>query len=208
VSDLLLAPRSELDRVLVPGHYGAERDVRGVNVSERTGLALASVMARKGKTAELGARVKKRFATDLPMTPRRVADGSVHFIWAGPGRWLAEAPNQSPAIFERDLRDALSGLASVTSQSDGRTIIRVGGPKIRDALAKGVPLDLDPRAFGPGDTAMTVVAHIHVHLWQSDPAPTYDFAVFRSFAGSFCEWILDASAEFGVMVHREPEGAL
>jgi methylglutamate dehydrogenase subunit D len=157
-------------------------------------------MARRGKSTELAARVKERFATELPLTPRRVADSRIHFISAGPGRWLAAAPNQSPVTFESDLREALSGLASVASQSDGRSIVRVSGPKARDALAKGVPLDLDPAVFGPGDTAMTVVAHINVHLWQIDTAPTYDFAVFRSFAGSFCEWLLDAAAEFGVLV--------
>lgn len=198
--DFVLTPRSALDRVLVPGHYGAEGDVPGVTIVERTELALASVMARKGKTGELAARVKERFTTDLPMTPRRAADGQILFIWAGPGRWLAAAPNRPPGTFESDLRQAFSGLASVTSQSDGRSIIRVSGPKAREALAKGVPLDLDPRVFGPGDTAMTVVAHINVHLWQSDTAPTYDFAVFRSFAGSFCEWLLNAAAEFGTEV--------
>lgn len=198
--DFVLAPRSALDRVLVPGHYGAEGDVPGVTIAEHTELALASVMARKGKAIELAARVKEHFTTDLPMTPRRTADGRVHFIWAGPGRWLAAAPNQPPGTFESDLREALSGLAAVTSQSDGRSIIRVSGPKTREALAKGVPLDLDPRVFAPGDTAMTVVAHINVHLWQTDAAPTYDFAVFRSFVGSFCEWLLDAAAEFGIEV--------
>jgi methylglutamate dehydrogenase subunit D len=46
-----------------------------------------------------------------------------------------------------------------------------------------------------------VAAHIGVHFWQLDAAPTYDFAVFRSFAASFCEWLLDASAEFGVVLN-------
>jgi sarcosine oxidase subunit gamma len=204
VSDLVLIPRSALERVLVSGHCGAEVDVPGVTIAEHTGLALASVMARKGKTSDLAARVKERFGTDLPITPRRAADGPTHFIWAGPGRWLAAAPEQSPMAFESNLRSALAGLASVTGQSDGRSIIQVGGPKAREALAKGVPLDLDPCAFGPGDTAMTVVAHINVHLWQSDATPIYEFAVFRSFAASFCEWLLDASAEFGVNVHGAP----
>ena len=201
MSDLVLTPHSALERVLVPGHYGAEVDAPGVTISEHTGLALASVMARRNKTTSLAARVKERFAIDLPMTARRAADSPIQFIWAGPGRWLAAAPNQKAATFESDLRDALVGLASVTGQSDGRSIIRVSGPKAREALAKGVPLDLDPRAFGPNDTAMTVVAHINVHFWQCDAAPTYDFAIFRSFAGSFCEWLLDASAEFGAKVH-------
>jgi sarcosine oxidase subunit gamma len=204
VADLRLTPRSALDRVLVPGHCGAEGEIPGVTVAEHTGLALTSVMARKGKSPELAARIKERFAADLPVTPRRVADGQIHFIWAGPGRWLAAAPNQPPSTFESNLREALSGLASVTSQSDGRSIIRVSGPKAREALAKGVPLDLDPRVFGPGDTAMTVVAHINVQLWQSDATPAYDFAVFRSLAGSFCEWLLDAAAEFGVLIPDLP----
>ncbi len=138
------------------------------------------------------------------MTPRCVAEGQVHFTWAGPSRWLAEAPNEMPSTFERNLREALAGLASVTSQSDGRSIIRISGPKARDVLAKGVPLDLDPRVFSPGDTAMTLVGHINVHLWQSDAAPTYDLAVFRSFAAGFCEWLIDASAEFGVLVPLAP----
>ena len=172
MADLVLSPRSALERVLVPGHSGAEVDLPGVTIAEHTGLALASVMARKGKITDLAAHVKQRFATDLPITPRRAADGPTHFTWAGPGRWLAAAPDQSPVAFESELRNALAGLASVTGQSDGRSIIRVSGPKAREALAKGVPLDLDPCAFGPGDTAMTVVAHINVHLWQTDAAPT------------------------------------
>jgi sarcosine oxidase subunit gamma len=200
VSDLVLTPRSALDRVLVPGHYGVEAEVGGVVISERAGTALASVMARKGKAADLCARAKERFGVDLPMTPRRAAEGRIHFIWAGPGRWLAEAPDEVPSTFERSLREVLCGLASVTSQSDGRSIIRISGPKAREVLAKGVPLDLDPRVFGPGDTAMTVVGHINVHFWQTDTVPTYDFAVFRSFAASFCEWLLDAAAEFGALV--------
>jgi methylglutamate dehydrogenase subunit D len=200
VSSLRLAPRSALDRVLAPGHFGAKVDAAGIFITEHTGLALASVMARKGKTAALRAHVKDVFGTDLPLTPRRVADGPIHFIWAGPDRWLAETETEAPHTFERDLREAFIGLAAVTSQSDGRSVIRVSGARAREMLAKGVPLDLDPRVFGPGDVALTVVAHINVHFWQLDATPTYEFAVFRSFAASFCEWLLDASAEFGAVV--------
>jgi methylglutamate dehydrogenase subunit D len=200
VSSLRLAPRSALDRVLAPGHFGADVDAPGIFIAERTDLALASVMARRGKTAALRARVKDMFGTDLPLTPRRAADGPIHFIWAGPGRWMAETSTEGPHAFEHHLREAFIGHAAVTSQSDGRSVIRVSGAKAREMLAKGVPLDLDPRVFGPGDVALTVVAHINVHFWQLDATPTYEFAVFRSFAASFCEWLLDASAEFGAVV--------
>jgi len=35
------------------------------------------------------------------------------------------------AAFERKLREEMSGLASVSGQSDGRTLIRLSGPKLR-----------------------------------------------------------------------------
>jgi methylglutamate dehydrogenase subunit D len=195
-------PRSSLAHMLVPGHHGADGD--GVAISERSGMALASILVRKGKTTDLSVRIKDRFAVDLPVIPRRVGNGSIRFIWNGPGRWLVEASNEVPHRFEQKLREDLTDLASVSNQSDGRTIIRVSGAKAREALAKGVPLDLDPRVFRPGDTAMTVVAHINVQFWQCDATPSYDFAVFRSFAASFCQWLLDASAEFGVVVPKVP----
>jgi methylglutamate dehydrogenase subunit D len=70
-------------------------------------------------------------------------------------------------------------------------------PKVRETLAKGVPLDLDSDAFRPGDAALTLAGHINIHFWQIDDTPTYEIMMFRSFAKSFYDWFLDASAEFG-----------
>jgi sarcosine oxidase subunit gamma len=100
--------------------------------------------------------------------------------------------------FERSLREKLGHLASVSDQSDGRVVIRVGGARARDALAKGLPIDLHPSAFRPGDTAITTVAYIGVQIRQLDDAPTYEFIVPRSFSVSFGEWLTDAAAEFGI----------
>jgi sarcosine oxidase subunit gamma len=160
------------------------------------------IMARAGMTAELAQRVAAVFGVALPLTPQRVEHGAISFAWGGPGRWLAAMKYETAAAFERKLREEMSGLASVSGQSDGRTLIRLSGPKLRATLAKGVPIDLDPRAFRPGDTALTSVAHINVQFWQIDDGPTYEFAVFRSFAGAFCEWLLTASAEFGAVVQQ------
>ena len=51
---------------------------------------------------------------------------------------------------------------------------------------------------------MTAVAYVGVHFWQIDAVPTYEFAILRSFAIAFWEWILDAAAEFGVAVRQAP----
>jgi heterotetrameric sarcosine oxidase gamma subunit len=104
------------------------------------------------------------------------------------------------AAFEQRLRAALSPLASVSDQSDGRTVIRVRGPGARDTLAKGMPIDLHPRTFRPGDAAVTLVAHIGAHIWQVDEAPTYELIVSRSYAAAFLEWLIHSAAEFGVAI--------
>jgi sarcosine oxidase subunit gamma len=202
VSEFVLTELSGLEQVLAPGRYGAAGAVPGVTIAPRDDLALAMVMARAGMTMELAQRVAAVFGVALPLTPQRVEHGAISFAWAGPGRWLAAMKYETAAAFERKLREEMSGLASVSGQSDGRTLIRLSGPKLRATLAKGVPIDLDPRAFRPGDTALTSVAHINVQFWQIDDGPTYEFAVFRSFAGAFCEWLLTASAEFGAVVQQ------
>jgi methylglutamate dehydrogenase subunit D len=39
-----------------------------------------------------------------------------------------------------------------------------------------------------------------VHLWQIDRTPTYDLAVPRSFAASFCEWLFAAATSHGLLI--------
>jgi heterotetrameric sarcosine oxidase gamma subunit len=195
-----LPPHSALQGLAIPGRYGAVNGEPGVSISERVDLALAAIMARKGAEDALAKRVRDVFALDLPMGPRRVASGSLALVWAGPGHWLAVAAGGDGSAFEKLLRHDLSNLASISDQSDGRAVVRIAGARVRDALAKGVQVDLNPRVFAAGDAAVTTVGHIGVHLWQLDEAPTYEFALFRSYAAAFWRWLMDSAAEFGVAV--------
>jgi heterotetrameric sarcosine oxidase gamma subunit len=206
VADFPLYARSGLEHLLQPGNRGDHTGEPGVAVALRSDLALAYVLVRNGKTSELQTRVEERFGLRLPTAAQHSEAGgtprpdSLSFIWAGPNRWLARTSTQNGAALEATLRDALSGVASIINQTDGRCVFRISGPGTREVLAKGVPLDLDPRAFGPGDTALTLVGHISVHFWQLDRTPTYEFAVPRSFAASFCEWLFAAAANHGLVV--------
>jgi sarcosine oxidase subunit gamma len=198
VPEITLASRSGLEHLIAAGTLSPGA---GVTVSLRTGLALASVIARKDREDEIARRVREALALDLPLAPRRVGTESMSFAWAGPGQWLVIAEGAAGHALEAQLRRELGGFASVSDQSDGRVVIRVGGPNARDALAKGLPVDLHPRAFGPDQTAITGIAYIGVHFWQVEAAaPTYEFAVSRSFAAAFWSWLMSAAAEFGVAV--------
>ncbi len=194
-----LVARTGLEALASRAHAVAVAGGPGVHLAVRH-AALATVMARKGAGETLLHRAREHFGVDLPDTPRCVAGVDTAFAWCGPGQWLAMAEEGKDGAFADRLARAFDGVASVADQSGGRVILRASGPKVRAALAKGVPLDLHPRAFRPGDAAVTVVAHIGVHLWQVDDAPTYDLAVFRSFAAALWHWLGEAAAEFGTEV--------
>jgi heterotetrameric sarcosine oxidase gamma subunit len=206
VSEFALSPRRGLEHLLSPESYGAQSSAPGVIIALRTDLALALVMARKGKTEDVRRRVQDRFGLALPMNAQRVEKATspypdnLSFIWAGPERWLGRTATQTSPSLEAMLRQELSGLASVVNQTDGRCVFHISGPKARDVLAQGLPIDIDPRAFGPGDTALTLAGHINVHFWQLDQTAAYEFAVPRSLAASFYQWLFAPAAKYGVLV--------
>ena len=88
------------------------------------------------------------------------------------------------AGFAARLRGRIGLFAAVADQSDSRLVLRLSGPRVRDVLAKGVPLDLHPKVFKPGDVATTLVAYIGVQIDMLDDAPTYQLTAPRSMAGT------------------------
>lgn len=190
--ELGLVPCSGLEHLTHQGGVGAPH--AGMTLSVHTGVAIASVMARKGQADRLAQRGRDAFGIAPPNTPRRETGGGVAFVWTGPGQWLATAEGEAPDGLERRLRDELENFAAICDQSDGRTLIRVGGTRVREALAKGLLIDLHPRAFGPNHVAATSLGHIPVLFWQLDDEPRYEFAVFRSFAADLWTWLAEAAA--------------
>ena len=182
------------------GRYGKRDGGAGVTISERIGLGLATVAARKGQARALQDRVREAYGVDLPQTSRVVVGRDVSFVGYGPGQWLAVSETLASEALARDLAERLKGLASISDQSSGRTVIRVSGTRARDVLAKGLPIDLDPRAFPLGSAATSTISLMGVQLWQADDTRSYDIAVFRSLSESFWRWLAASAAEFGYEV--------
>lgn len=195
-----LAARSALDRLAEAGRLGKADQSPGLTVEERCDLGLATVMVRLGQVAVLGRTIRRAYGIEPPSAPRYVPGHQLALAWAGPDHWLAVSNMVSNGDLAAELAQRLKGLASVSDQSSGRMVLRLSGPCVRTVLAKGVPLDLHPRAFGPGYAAVTAVAGIGVHLWQLDGEPTYELAVPRGFAASFWRWLAAAAVEFGFAV--------
>jgi len=194
------AERSPLHGLALPGRYGASVGAAGLLIEERTDVALASVIAKRGKRFMLVNAVNTAFGVAPPDGPRRVTKGAVTFAGTGPDQWIASAEGSEAAGFTARLRGRIGLFAAVSDQSDARVVLRLSGPRVRDVLAKGVPLDLHPKAFKPGDVATTVAAYVGVQIDMLDAAPTYQITAPRSMAGTFWSWLSASAAEFGYEV--------
>ncbi|MBN8957521.1 MAG: sarcosine oxidase subunit gamma [Rhizobiales bacterium] len=191
---LQLKARSAFDGLLVPG---GPKDA-GIVVTERKDLQIATVIARSSGFAEA---IKTAYGIALPSGPKRIVVHEITLLGTGPRAWFALRAGERPLA--SDLEQSLGEHAAVADQSDGYGVLRVSGAKVRALLAKGVPIDLHPRAFAADDVAVTVCSHIGIMLWRSDADSSFDIAMFRSLCGSFWSWLSESAEEFGLRVEAE-----
>jgi sarcosine oxidase subunit gamma len=172
-------------------------EMAGVTVGERAALQISTVIARGDRQA-LSERVRSAFGVHLPTGARVAVAGQIAFVGTGPRTWLAL--RDGPEQLSEELERALGSGAAVADQSDGYAVLRLSGSKVRATFEKGLGVDLHPRAFRPGDAAVTACAHLGVILWQVDEVPTYEVAVFRSLGPAFWHWLSESAAEYGLRV--------
>lgn len=151
---------------------------------------VALVQPFRGRRAEASGRLRSLGGPAAPDTPSGAQGEAFSLVWAGPEGWLALGGD--PAA----IADALDGIAAVADQSDARFVVTLGGPAARETLAKGVDLDLHPRAFTPGAATLTRVRQIGVALWLRDP--TFVLIAPRPTAQDLHRWLLRAGAATGV----------
>ena len=189
------AERSPLAGLALPGHYG-RAGITGLTIEERTDLAFASIICKRGKRFALINAVNTAFGVALPDGPRRATRGAVTFAGTGPNQWIASAEGAEAGNFAAKVRSRIGPFAAVSDQSDSRLVLLLSGPRARDVLAKGVPVDLHPKAFKPGDVACTLVSYVATQIDMLDEA-TWQLTAPRSMAGSIWSWLTASAAEFG-----------
>lgn len=177
------------------GRPGAGRS--SVVMVEHPHLGKITLRGRSGDKAFMDA-VTEAVGAAPPVEANTVTAGDGNeILWLGPDEWLVVTPASAQGAVEAALRGALAGQhASVVDTTDSQTTIRIHGAHARDVLAKGCPLDLHPRAFGPGRCAQSIVAKADALIHQRDDAPTYDVFVRCSFARYLWDWLVDAAREF------------
>jgi sarcosine oxidase subunit gamma len=165
-----------------------------VVLSETAYAGMVSV--RVDPASPAAARVAAVLGTPLPMACGEVTSaGDHHVLWLGPDEWLV-VTDAEPVGLADQLEAALGeepGL--VLDVSANRTVLELTGPQARAVLEKGCPVDLHPRAFGPGRAVATTLARVPLLLWQTDD-DTYRLLPRSSFADYTGRWLLDAMREY------------
>lgn len=112
-------------------------------------------------------------------------------VWLGPDEWLVLGHPGTETAIVAALAAAVDGqVAAVTDVSGNRVRLHLAGAGARDVLAKGCSLDLDPRVFGPGRSAQTLIARAQVVLLADDDG--FDILPRRSFGRYLRDWLEDA----------------
>jgi|UPI000483CBF1 sarcosine oxidase subunit gamma len=177
---------------------------QGITLGESAHRAIINIRGDANDGA-FTAAVKSATGVDLPLAANTVAmAGDVRILWLGPDEWWVVGTDARRAALLDGLRRAFEGQhTNVTDVSESRTVITMTGPASRDVLARGISLDLHPRAFGPGQCAQTSLSKANVLLHQTDNAPSYEIYVLKSFSDYLWRWIGLIAEDFGMLVRAE-----
>ncbi|HXO59185.1 MAG TPA: sarcosine oxidase subunit gamma family protein [Candidatus Acidoferrum sp.] len=157
---------------------------------------LAQINFRADPTdADIMQRLASTLGFALPVVPNTATShNDRRALWLGPDEWLIVGPDGQREILGQALRDGLNGtVGSIVDISANRTMLEVGGPKARELLSHGVPIDLDGRTFGPDRCAQTLLAKAQVVIERHHDEP-FHLYIRSSFAHYAAEWLLDAGS--------------
>ncbi|WP_427134638.1 sarcosine oxidase subunit gamma [Pseudarthrobacter sp. S9] len=188
-------------------HLAAAFEAGSVDGTVELGEIPFQTMA--GIRVDRGSAAGARIASVTGGLPSRCGDVSggepgggegITVLWLGPSEFLAVAPEDAHDTLGGDLvralTEALDGAeGQVVDLSANRTTFELSGPRARDVLEKGCPLDLHPRVFRPGMALATEIGNIPAMLLKTGEET---FRVFprASFAEFLGRWLLDAMREY------------
>ena len=171
----------------------------GIFLREQVAGTVLQIIARRGKADAVRAALHSSTGLEAPAKPRRVAKDNAALVWSGPAQWLLMT--NGGADIAAAAVTALTGLASLSDQSDSRLHLELYGPRTRDAMAKLVGIDVHPATFPEGAAAMTAIADIPVHLWRlPDAAEGAAFVIAgpQSTSASLWHHVVVAAEEYGL----------
>jgi sarcosine oxidase, subunit gamma len=143
-------------------------------------------------------RVGTEIGVPLALDANKAHGDGPRAIWMGPGEWMIVGSSIDTAALER----ASEGTTSlVVAVGHGRYPLEVRGLAARDFLAKAISIDLHPRIFKVGATAMTMFAQVPVVIDhpQDDVFVLWFDISFKAYVRT---WTEDGLREFAARADR------
>ena len=176
-------------------------DYENLRLQERKSLTVIQVLAFANQYQSVTAAISKTLGIECAISPG-ICNANEHtqVAWNGPNSWMIIASNEEaklkPGALLKSLQKSVGDIGAVVDHSHGRCALRLSGIHASKVMAKNTAIDLHPLAFGPGQCALTAVAHMSALVIQVDDSPSYDLFVARSLARSFSHAIEHACHEF------------
>ena len=176
--------------------FGALAEVSdgGLSIHEVPFVAQVNLSADP-KDADVMERLASSLGFALPVVPNTVGSREdLRALWMAPDEWLFVGLEGQQAAIELELRNGLNGaFGAIVDVSANRSVLEIHGSRASELLARGVPIDLDARSFGPNRCAQTLLAKAHVVIERRGEARFHVY-VRSSFARYAADFLLDVAA--------------
>lgn len=134
---------------------GVAIDRRQFRLREDCGYDLIRVQAFHRGEGQIEA-LASALNTKLPGPGIAHQHGARLWLWCAPGDWVVAVPVGTGATELAVLRSAAEELfAAATAMTTSRVVLRLGGARVRDVLARSTTLDLHPWHFRSHSCAVT-----------------------------------------------------
>lgn len=193
--------RTALAHLGLVGRATGAKSNAGLTMSEVGHRSIVNIRGTASDSAFASA-VQSATGLALPTKANTVTTGGgKQILWLGPNEWwVTAADGQAEALVET-LRAAFVGQHAIACDvSESRVILSIKGPQARALLARGVSLDLHPRAFKVGECAQTGLSRANALIHLVDDAPTFELYVLKSFADYIWRWLETVAVDFDLAV--------
>ncbi|WP_373085401.1 sarcosine oxidase subunit gamma [Sneathiella sp.] len=193
----MLERKSPLSRKRVFGKFGNPSQEIGVTIKEIKDFSYLEMAVWDPDSMSLRSKLSELLTIrDLPRTGKSLPLKGGVLLRVGPDR-IAYLGEDGPAAILEAAVAVEEG--SVVLLSHSRCYLRLGGPRVRNLLRRGLRIDLNEESFAVGDTAFTELHGLGVLLIRRE-TDQFDLIFMRTTAQNVWHWLTITAAQFGYEV--------
>lgn len=136
------------------------------------------------------------FRIDIPINTCRV-ERKLTSARLGPDEWLLLGPEAESERLKYELEGLLAGrFFSLVDIGQRNAALSVSGPRARDVINGGCPINLADEAFPAGSATRTLLGKAEIVLIRASTEQIYHVECWRSFAPYVHSFLNDVAREF------------